>query len=202
LVDRLIHEEILSFVAKNEETLEGGIAFYVSDEGKKSPFWSFLQGQREDQPDRGLERPLKQPKTSADSAAGSTPGGPQKPVAKCFMCGKTRAEHPQRKFCRQPAKTVAAQDAGSHAEPESVKSNGKGKGKKGKGKGKVPSHMAGMAGRTPPSQAHPMGQAFCHAYHDPNGSGCPGSCGFSHTCCKFVNGAVCGGAHPAFRCQA
>ena len=104
LVDRLIHEEILPYVAKNEETLEGGVAYYVSEMGKKSPFWSFLEGQREDQPDRGLERPLKQMRPSNDAASGSAPAGPQKPVAKCFTCGKSRADHPQRKFCRQPAK--------------------------------------------------------------------------------------------------
>ena len=200
LVDRLIHEEILAYVAKNEETLEGGVAYYVSEMGRKSPFWSFLEGQREDQPDRGLERPLKQMKLSNDAASGSAPAGPQKPVAKCFACGKSRADHPQRKFCRQPAKAESGQVASAHVEQEISKV--KGKGKKGKGKGKVPPHMVGMAARTSPSQAHPAGQAFCHAFHDPNGSGCSGNCGFSHACCKFVNGAVCGGAHQASRCQA
>eukprot|EP00972_Heterocapsa_arctica_P041011 6044628-Heterocapsa_arctica.AAC.1 len=56
LVDRLIHQDVLSFVAKDEGTLADGLKWYLND-GRSHNLWSLLEAQIEIMPDRGIERP-------------------------------------------------------------------------------------------------------------------------------------------------
>eukprot|EP00972_Heterocapsa_arctica_P109946 16189756-Heterocapsa_arctica.AAC.1 len=56
MVDRLIHQDVLSFVAKDEGTLADGLKWYLND-GRSHNLWSLLDAQVETMPDRGSERP-------------------------------------------------------------------------------------------------------------------------------------------------
>ena len=102
LVDRLLHEEVLSFAARGDGNLPEGLAWFAS-QGRGHKYWSFLDVQPENHPDQGLER------------SELTPAPPSFPPPKiirtvdktqdkadgmrCHVCGKTRHEHPRRRFC-------------------------------------------------------------------------------------------------------
>eukprot|EP00971_Amphidinium_carterae_P027796 548079-Amphidinium_carterae.1 len=52
LFDRLVHEQILPHVARNDGTLEAGLRHYL-DEGRAHSYWNLLECQPSSTPDRG-----------------------------------------------------------------------------------------------------------------------------------------------------
>lgn len=195
LVDRQIHETVLGYVARDEGTLADGLRWYLN-EGRNQPVWSFLDPQPEDLPDRGLER------HPGGGKGKRKVGDETQAVPTCFICGKTRAEHQNRKFCKQ-TKTTQQQQQQQQRQQQQQQGSQKGRGK-GAGKDRasppVPAHMVGKAERTPPTPGAPQGIPFCWRRHNPDGPGCSGSCKRSHKCPNLKDGVVCMGDHAAFEC--
>lgn len=207
LVDRLIHEEVLEHVAKEEGNLNDGLEWYLGA-GSSHKVWDFLEPVALEVPDRGVERAhAKRKAESALSLAGAASSGglPAAPpgakeVALCFVCGRTRKEHPKGRFCPQPSAAAA---------------EGKGAGAKGDGKkkkaAKPPGELtddgfrppAGCAIRTPPSPTNQGGTKFCWEFHGVRGKKeCKHAhCNRSHQCPKFKGGVVCMGSHRLVDCS-
>eukprot|EP00972_Heterocapsa_arctica_P081513 12016577-Heterocapsa_arctica.AAC.1 len=59
LVDRLIHTDVLTYYAKNEGSLLDGLRWFMSNEGRRHRVWDVMEGQMENFPDRGVEKPMK-----------------------------------------------------------------------------------------------------------------------------------------------
>eukprot|EP00971_Amphidinium_carterae_P347269 6489178-Amphidinium_carterae.1 len=91
LADRLMHEQVLPFVARGDGTLSNGLLHYLG-EGRSHNFWNLLEPQPSSIPDRGAEKSLKRSRDSSLPAASSGP-------MLCFVCGQPRDAHPGRRFC-------------------------------------------------------------------------------------------------------
>eukprot|EP00972_Heterocapsa_arctica_P017601 2601863-Heterocapsa_arctica.AAC.1 len=99
-----------------------------------------MEGQMENFPDRGIEKPMKSlanPRAILDREHEPT----------CYKCGKTRNEHVKKTFCKD-VKKVIQKKGDRKGEKGDVK------GAKGLGKGKpvkkpLPDFMVGAAFRTP-----------------------------------------------------
>ena len=175
LVDRLIHTDILTFVARGEGSLSEGLKWYLT-EGRGHRVWDVLEPVLECTPDRGKERVHR-----ALPDAGPSPSGNQGEKRKaddpplCKVCGLPRSQHPNRSFCKP---------------------------KKGKGKGaqpdsKAPPHMQGRALAVPGKN----GVQFCWNFHRKD-KGCKDpKCKRSHRCPNYKDGKVCMGRHAAFDCE-
>eukprot|EP00972_Heterocapsa_arctica_P036942 5438746-Heterocapsa_arctica.AAC.1 len=66
-----------------------------------------MEGQMENFPDRGVEKPMK---SLSDQPGGGGPrailNGAASDNPACWVCGKTRAEHDKKKFCKQRVDAV------------------------------------------------------------------------------------------------
>eukprot|EP00972_Heterocapsa_arctica_P070191 10368904-Heterocapsa_arctica.AAC.1 len=62
----------------------------MSPEGRRHRVWDVMEGQMDNFPDRGVERPMKSLRTDNGSERPPPKGGN---AALCFVCGKTRANH-------------------------------------------------------------------------------------------------------------
>jgi hypothetical protein len=217
MVDRLIFEDVLSSVARGSGTIREGIKFYVFGDGVSHKVWDFLDVQIETMPDRGVERrsgrlpppsPMVLPEVVMDGGgSGGQGGAAKKPAAACFICGKLRNDHPNKKYCLDPNKSP----------PRLALLGGGGKGGKGLGKVKkpakgaisarvpasVPDFMKPHALKTPASTAFPQGQRFCWDRNHPDGDKCKAgtSCTRSHLCPRVLSdGSVCLQDHGAGAC--
>eukprot|EP00972_Heterocapsa_arctica_P084598 12462366-Heterocapsa_arctica.AAC.1 len=73
-----------------------------------------MEGQMENFPDRGIEKPMKSlanPKANLDGVQEQT----------CFMCGKTRSQHPKRIFCKDKVSKVITKKGDKKGEKGDVK---------------------------------------------------------------------------------
>ena len=212
-VDRMLHEEVLKFLAQGSGEFAPGISWFV-DEGASHAFMKLLDGQSESAPDFGAV--LKKPRLTQQVASSAAE------LSLCWTCNKPRSAHASGRFCllstteafapagkggKQQTKSKGTRNekGGKYSYPQQERS-GKGQSKKGgKGpsrksdQGEPPPFLRGCALRTPPSTQHPAGRAVCFDYHNPDRRGCGGSCGRAHTCTKFgPEGAICGQAHAVF----
>jgi hypothetical protein len=125
LFDRLLHEEILTFVAKGQGTLQDGLAWFLGP-GRSNQLWTLIETRPETMPDQGAERPVGG-KDSAPSRVHPVSAGGKKPKPHvevkddsdkkwgsiCSVCGKSRDDHPKRRFCdRRKASTASAKAKG------------------------------------------------------------------------------------------
>ena len=208
MVDRLIFEDVLASVARGSGTIREGIRFYVFGDGASHKVWDFLDVQIETMPDRGIER---RPGLGRGALVGGAPndrlvdGSGKGAASVCFICGKPRKDHSNKKYCTEPAGGVK------------VASQAKGWGAKGGGKVKkpvakgaavrqpssIPDYMKPHAVQTPPSPAFPKGQRFCWERHHPDGDKCKAGakCVRSHLCPRFLaDGSICLFDHGAGTC--
>lgn len=213
--DRLIFRDILRFLSQQQGSLQEGLEFFLSESGRAHPLWKLMEQQMEGTPDKGIDRApssLKseqRPEPSNSSRGRSRSRGnrgktrrsrtPKKSGGgQCHICGKTRNDHPRRRFC------VATAEA--HSPPAVAKKRPRDDPKKDKGSSKGsgrsnPPFMKGCAVLEQPSSRHPSGRQFCFDYHDPDKEckhGAAGSgCSRAHTCPKFIKSGtrVCGQNH-------
>jgi hypothetical protein len=133
MMDRLIHDEVLTQVIAGSISLGDGLKWFV-EQGRNHALWALGDQVIEATPDRGIERKLKVDPGSGPKASSGSQGLPVQAAvdkgtkedlaerATCNLCGKYRHEHEKRRFC-QPDKEMK----------KAIKAE-KGKGK---GKGKV-----------------------------------------------------------------
>eukprot|EP00972_Heterocapsa_arctica_P089030 13129523-Heterocapsa_arctica.AAC.1 len=74
----------------------------MSNEGKRHRVWDVMEGQMENFSDRGVEKPMR---SLSDQTGGAAPrailNGAADDNPACWVCGKTRGEHNNNKFCKQ-----------------------------------------------------------------------------------------------------
>jgi hypothetical protein len=109
MVDRLIHREALQRLARGQNSLEDTLLWFLSINGRAHIFWSFLDPQVASQPDQGVpsltpKEPAYPPPIAAATSLPGKAGAPATGQGKCSVCGKTRAEHPQKLFCSTKGK--------------------------------------------------------------------------------------------------
>ena len=183
LVDRLIHTDILSFVARGEGNLAEGLRWYLGD-GRSHRVWDVLEPVLESTPDRGRERPREPPAASGAKDHTALERDHSRPPAKCRVCGKPRSEHKGRAFCKPIPKDVGTKDTGRAP----LKKDG--------GPPRtLPAHMQGMAATVPGQKTQ-----FCWNFHNPDKGCTVAKCKRSHKRPTYVNGKVCMKAHTAFDC--
>lgn len=203
MVDRLIHTEILKWVALGEGDLDDGLAFYGQGDGRQSPFFSFLEPVAENHPDRGIEKMSRSLSLEDTSSAPARDSGPKTGSGYCDVCGKHRDEHEKRRFCEDPDRVAKPKvPKAPPQERASPLKKGAGKDKTGKdknkGKRKLPEFLKGCAMRMPANADNPYGQEVCIDWNDP-AKGCRGTrCVRYHKCPKFKkDGTICGEDHIA-----
>ena len=91
MCDRLIHEEVYGNSISEGVGMTPGLQSFLSPSSSGHRFLHLLEGQPESMPDLGLER-----------SAQSNSSGTASAETRCYTCGRTRTEHPQRQFCPQP----------------------------------------------------------------------------------------------------
>ena len=208
-LDRLLHEAVYKVIEEEEgANVEEGILWYINHDSNH--LWSFADAKPETMPDQSLE-PLRdsyQPKRKYIEINMETPGVSGGQGTRCYTCGKTRDEHPRRRFCSGNQHEDETPDFGSKSkatkylvpkQPAVPPPKGKGKAKGSKqtspGKGKIPDWMEGHATRLPANKKFPNGQLICWASNSPDGPGCPqgAECPRAHVCPKFkADGNICG----------
>ena len=114
LTDRLIHEEIFQYLSEGTTSMAAGLVYFVTGAGRASAFWRFTECRAKAEPDLGLEPDKPADKTSSKGNQKGAQKGKQTQVQQqapaasgqgvCSVCGKTRAEHPQKRFCSLPGK--------------------------------------------------------------------------------------------------
>ena len=128
-----MHLELLTWVAQGLSSLEAGLVWFCSDEGFRHSVWRLLDLVREDTPDQGIVRvppqispppgaPPKEEKEHREKEKEFT----EEKKRKCDVCGKVRAEHPGRLFCKREKDSKKDRDRDD-------KRDSSGKGSKGKG---------------------------------------------------------------------
>ena len=215
MFDRLVHMSINKWLARHHGTLEGGISFFLSEEGKKEKEWTLLDQVDADKKDRGLQQPLKleavvvsedgsrpvpeerkswsskdtpslRPRQRSRSPKESSSSTQLPGMTACKHCGKPRREHKNNSFNECNKLAKKGEKAAA--------------GKKNRGnsaKGRVPPQMLkDCATKTPGTRERPDGINFCYAYHS-KGDGCKKqNCSLSHQCPKFrPDGTICLGRH-------
>ena len=119
-VDKVLHVEILKYVARGVGTLEAGLTHYTSEEGLLEKVWLLASPQLATLPDQGIHRTV--PHVSAEGSKKEAPKDEHKPPkvqdvkkdkgggkgkkgqgdTKCVVCNKARKDHPKRLFCKPP----------------------------------------------------------------------------------------------------
>eukprot|EP00972_Heterocapsa_arctica_P018355 2710945-Heterocapsa_arctica.AAC.1 len=75
----------------------------------------------------------------------------------CYVCGKSRQQHHQQRFCKAVDKVITKKgDRRGDRKGDKKGAKGLGKGKLEK-KGNMPDYMVGTATRTPATTAQPLG---------------------------------------------
>ena len=114
MVDRMIHLDALRMRVSGSHSLAEGLKSFLDNPSHN--YWHFLQAVEETLPCRGTERLAPVTRTGLEK---------EEKGSLCRVCGKSREEHPRRRFCEMSLNSKAP-----GAEPRSD-SRGKGKGKKG-----------------------------------------------------------------------
>ena len=119
MVDRMIHLEVLRMRISGSHTHGDALKTFL--DGPSHNYWQVLQAVEETLPCRGTERMAPVTRTGLEKDEKGAAGT----KALCRVCGKSREEHPKRRFCE-----VQLMSKAPGAEPKQ-EYKGKGRGKKG-----------------------------------------------------------------------
>ena len=225
LFDKLVFNDINRQVSQGFGSVEEGLTWFMSEDGKLNKVWKLLEQMPEYFPDRGTAKPVIQvsmydteageyknqqtsdssERTSVKRKVDSESPAQMSGTKPCRVCGEMRKDHPNRSFdgCNKKARAKAKGGKGASSSASAGDRNQNSPAQKG-GKAtsgvKVPDSMkTGCARREPPSDEHEDGLRFCFDFHDPTKKCERGkTCKLSHRCPKMVSGRVCMEPHPVY----